>query len=73
MRSTDQAGRENRFAPFRAGCAAGRVSISSTGSWWVWSVQRCSRPALFACLAVLGTAFTWAKPALRWTRAPYDA
>ncbi len=79
MRSTDQAGRENRFRP-RSGLGAPQAGSQSRlpdrGGYGRYSGargRRCSWPALSACLAILGTAFTWAKPAMRWTRAPYDA
>jgi uncharacterized protein (TIGR02611 family) len=44
--------------------ATGVLAIPYPGPGWL---------ILFAGLAILGTEFTWAKRALRWTRARYDA
>jgi uncharacterized protein (TIGR02611 family) len=44
--------------------ATGILAIPYPGPGWL---------ILFAGLAILGTEFTWAKRALRWTRARYDA
>ena len=44
--------------------ATGVLAIPYPGPGWL---------ILFAGLAILGTEFTWAKQALRWTRARYDA
>ena len=44
--------------------ATGILAIPYPGPGWL---------ILFAGLAILGTEFMWAKRALRWTRARYDA
>ena len=44
--------------------ATGILAIPYPGPGWL---------ILFAGLAILGTEFAWAKRALRWTRARYDA